>query len=55
MMIPESYDFIRYKYEIGLYTLKQMVEFVDKKIITPEEFHKITSFNYKGVKENRGW
>ena len=55
MMIPESFDFIRYKYEIGLYSLKQMVEFVEKQIITPEQFHKITSFNYRGVKENRGW
>lgn len=54
-MIKESYNLIKHKYEAGVYSLKQMCEFVDKKWITEEEFHFITSYSYQGLKKSRDW
>lgn len=42
-------------YETQLYTLKDMVDFVEKKMITEEEFHWITGYSYKGIKKSRDW
>lgn len=42
-------------YENGVYTLRELVEFVDKKMITEEEFHWITNYSYQGIKKTRGW
>ena len=42
-------------YENGFYTLRELVEFVDKKMITEEEFHWITNYSYQGIKKTRGW
>ena len=52
-----STNFARIKsgYESRVYTLRDLVEFVDKGIITEEEFHWITSYSYKGLKKSRGW
>jgi len=50
-MIKESNDLIRHKYETGVYSLKQMIEFVEERTITEEEFHWITSYSYKGLKK----
>lgn len=54
-MVQESYYLIKSKYEHGVYSLKQMVEFVDMKWLTPDEFHFITSYSYEGLKKSRGW
>lgn len=50
-MIKESYGLIRHKYEAGVYSLKQMIEFTEKKVITEEEFHWITGYSYRGLKK----
>lgn len=55
MEIKESYDLIKHKFESGVYSLQKMVEFVDKKWITEDQFHWITSYSYRGLKKNRGW
>lgn len=53
----ESTNFKRIElgYETRLFTLKELIEFVDKKMITEEEFHWITGYSYKGLKKSRGW
>ena len=51
----ESVVLIQHKFESGAYSLHQMIEFVDKKWITKDEFHWITSYDYEGVKKSRGW
>lgn len=48
----ESFNLIKYKYEMGVYTLKQMCEFVEKNYISKDEFHWITDYNYDGIKES---
>ena len=50
-MKQESFELICYKYMAGVYSLKEMVEFVEKGWITTEQFHLITSYSYKGVKK----
>ena len=54
-MTKESYHLIKYKYNKGVYSLKEMCKFVDNNFINEEEFHSITSYNYKALKEKRGW
>ena len=50
-MVQESYNLIRYKYEIGVYSLQKMVELVELGWITKEQFHQVTSYSYEGIKE----
>ena len=47
----ESYDLIKYKFEMGVYSLEQMCEFVEQNLITEKDFHYITSYNYQGIKK----
>jgi hypothetical protein len=47
----ESYDLIKYKFEMGVYSLKEMCNFVKEHKITEQDFHYITSYDYKGIKE----
>lgn len=49
-MMRESYDLIKYKFEMGVYSLEQMCEFVEKGWITEHDFHFITTYNYKAIK-----
>lgn len=49
----ESYDLIKYKFEMGVYSLEQMYEFVEQNLITGYDFHYITSYNYQGIKKMR--
>ena len=51
----ESIEDIRCKYDNGIYTLKQVFDLVTNLVITKEEFHSITSYNYDGLKKTRGW
>ena len=53
----QSINFARIQsgYESRVYTLKDMIEFVDKTIITKEEFHWITGYSYEGIKKTRDW
>lgn len=54
MEYQESFELIRHKYFSGVYSLKEMIEFVEKKWITAEQFHSITSYSYKGVTKKEG-
>lgn len=45
--MKESFHLIKYKFEMGVYSLKQMCEFVEKEWITENEFH---FYNYKTIK-----
>ena len=47
-----TYILLQYKYEHGVYIIKDMIDFVDKGVITKEEFHSITRLYYDGVKPN---
>lgn len=47
----ESYDLIKYKFEMGVYSLEQMCEFVEQNLIIEYNFHCITSYNYQGIKK----
>ena len=51
----ENYQDIKCKYDNYIYTLKQVFDLVTKLVITKEQFHSITGYNYDGLKENRGW
>ena len=50
-MEKEDYNLIRYKYEIGVYTLIQLMKFVEMRWITKHQFHQITSYSYEGLKK----
>lgn len=49
------FERIQFEYNLRIHSLKDMVEFVDKKIITEEEFHWITGYSYEGLKKSRDW
>lgn len=54
-MDREQVDVIRWKYDHGIYTLRDVFDLVSFLVITKEQFHSITSFSYDGLKKNRGW
>lgn len=47
-----SYDLIKYFYEMGVYSVQEMIKYVEDKTITEEEFHIITGYNYQGIKKS---
>lgn len=47
----ETYNTIRYKYDMGAYSLKEIIEFVDKNKISKEEFKYITNYHYDQIKK----
>lgn len=46
---------LRYKYEYGVFSLKDIFNMVKEKKINEEEFHIVTGYNYKGIKKSREW
>lgn len=48
--MKETYHLIKYKFNKGVYSLEQMCEFVEDGLITEEEFHFITDYNYQAIK-----
>ena len=54
-MTNEDFFLIRYKYDEGLYSLKDVFNFVKEGILTDTDFHLITGYSYEGVKKQRGW
>lgn len=44
-----SFDLIKYQWEMGCYSLEDMMVYVELKYITKEDFHTITGYNYDGV------
>lgn len=49
--MQESYCIIKYKYDMGVYTLKQIMDFVEKGLLSENDFHIITSYDYQGIKK----
>lgn len=46
----DSFDILKYKWDCGIYSLKDMLNFVENGHISEEIFNNITRYNYKGVK-----
>lgn len=49
---------IEAKYCQGVYSIEDLMKFVDIKELTKEEFHSITSYSYDGLKRRKeewGW
>lgn len=51
-MIKKCNLIIKYKWESGIYNLKDMVDLVLKNVITKEQFFSITRHNFYSAKEN---
>lgn len=49
----DNYFLVKYKFDMGAYSLDEMILMVEKKLITEEEFRSITSYHYQGIKESR--
>lgn len=49
--MKESYFIIKYKYDMRVYSLEYMCKLVEEKIISKNDFHFITSYDYDGIKE----
>ncbi len=47
--MSDSLEMIRYKYEVGSYTVQQLIDFVKRNIISEEDFHDITALSYSGM------
>ena len=54
-MNKEQLFLLKYKWEYGVYSLKQIFDMVKENKITEEEFHEITRYNYQGIKKSREW
>lgn len=46
---------LKYFWEYGVYSLKDMFNLVKEGKISEEEFHEITRYNYQGIKKTREW
>lgn len=53
MKILLSYTLIKFYFDNGVYDIDKVVECVKNKLITEEEFHYITGYNYYGVTKAR--
>jgi len=54
-MKQEDFYVIKYKYDSRVYSLKYIFDLTTNRQLTKEEFHLITTYNYEGIKEDRGW
>ena len=43
-----SYENIKYFYEMGVYTVEDVIQYVKENIISEEQFYFITSYNFQG-------
>lgn len=43
-----QYNNIKYLYETGVYTVEDVIQYVEKNIISKEQFHFITSYDFQG-------
>ena len=48
----ESKEIIMYKWECGVYNLQDLINLVKNNQITPQDFFKITRFNYVAIQKN---
>ena len=51
----EDFEIIKYKYEQGTYSLEDVFWMTTLELISKDEFHKITGYNFEGLKKSRGW
>lgn len=51
--MEESMNIINYKWNNGVYSLKDLIILVEYKKITQEQFFEITRINYKGLLERK--
>lgn len=49
----DTYIIIQYKWQHGVYGLEDMMQFVENKILSKQQFFEITRYNYDGVKSTR--
>ena len=49
----DNYIIIEYKWEHGIYDLKDMINLVQNKILSKQQFFEITRYNYDGVKNTK--
>ena len=47
-------DLIKYKWELGAYSLQDIVNFVKNQELTSEDFFEITRFNYNAIIQKMG-
>lgn len=45
----ESANIIKYKWQKGVYHLSYMAQLVRHNVLTKEQFHSITGYNYDGI------
>lgn len=49
----ESLELIKVKWDFGVYDLDYMMQLVQKKEISKQDFHQITRYNYNGCLKTR--
>ena len=54
-MASRNFYVIKFKYENRALSLKDVFDFTTQRLITEDEFHFITTYNYQAIKEDRGW
>ena len=50
-MKDEKIEIIYYKYSMGIYSLKQLMELVEENKLNKNIFHFITTYSYDGLKD----
>lgn len=45
----ENQNLIKYKWESGIYNIKDMINLVKDNVLTKEKFFEITRFSYDGI------
>ena len=53
--MEESFYLIAMKYDLGVYTIKEVFDLVEQKVITEQQFFEITRCSYQGIKKMKGW
>ncbi len=48
----ESFSLIKYKWESGVYTLKEMIQLVKQQELSQQQFFDITRYNYDNIKQS---
>lgn len=48
----ESFSLIKYKWESGVYTLKEMIQLVKQQELSQQQFFDITRYNYNNIKQS---
>jgi len=49
--MEEKIEVVYYKYSMGIYSLKQLMQLVEKNKLSKDMFHFITTYSYDGLKD----